>query len=291
MYSALSPGAIGVRAGTLIEAIAGARLAGFGGVEFSPAEVAESIEREGSARVRSLFDDAGVKPAGFGLPLDWRGDDAAWRSSLAALPRLAAVAQAIGCGRTMTWIMPCSNDRPYDANLQFHVDRFRPAAAILADHGCRLGLEFIGPKTLRESQRYPFIHTMDAMLEMGREIGPNVGLLLDCWHWHTSGGAVADLLRLTPADVVYVHVNDAPVGVAMDDYVDSVRGLPGETGVIDIAGFLQSLQAIGYNGPVAPEPFKKELAELPSDAARLQTVGESMRKIFEIAGIRLAGND
>jgi len=41
--------------------------------------------------------------------------------------------------------------------------------------------------------------------------------------------------------------------------VDSVRALPGETGVIDIAGFLQALHAIGYSGPVTPEPFKKEL--------------------------------
>ena len=127
------------------------------------------------------------------------------------------------------------------------------------------------------------------MLEMGREIGPNVGLLLDCWHWHTSGGTVADLLRLTPRDVVYVHVNDAPRGVAMDDYVDNLRGLPGETGVIDISGFLQSLRTIGYEGPVTPEPFKKELGDMPSDEVRLYVVGEAMRKIFGQAGL-LAGD-
>ena len=186
----------------------------------------------------------------------------------------------------MTWIMPCSNDRPFEENLAFHIARFRPIAKILADHGCSIGLEFIGPKTIRESQKYPFIHTMDGMLEMCAQIGPNAGLLLDCWHWHTSGGTVDDLHRLTAKEVVYVHVNDAPRGVAMDDYVDSVRGLPGETGVIDIAGFLGALRDMGYDGPITPEPFKKELAELPSDAERLTVVGDSMRKIFRIAGLR-----
>ncbi len=285
MYSALSPGAIGVRAGSLSAAIAAAKAGGFGGVEFNPAEVADLIAANGAEHVRALFAEASVRPAGFGLPLDWRGDEAAWRKSLEQLPRLAEAAQAIDGARTMTWIMPCSNDRPFDENRRFHIERFTPAAEILAEHGCALGLEFIGPKTLRESRKYPFIHTMDAMLEMGGEIGPNVGLLLDCWHWHTSGGTVADLLRLTPKDVVYVHVNDAPRGVAMDDYVDNVRGLPGETGVIDIAGFLHSLQTIGYDGPVTPEPFKKELSELPSDEARLATVGDTMRKIFAQAGV------
>ncbi len=285
MYSALSPGAIGVRASGLNEAIAAAKTGGFGGVEFNPAEIADLIASHGVAHVLSLFTDAGVLPAGFGLPLDWRGDEAAWRTSLQKLPRLAEAAQAIGCTRTMTWIMPCSNDREYAENRRFHIERFRPAAEILADYGCSVGLEFIGPKTLRESQRYPFIHTMDGMLEMGSEIGPNVGLLLDCWHWHTSGGTVADLLRLKPSDVVYVHVNDAPRGVAMDDYVDNVRGLPGETGAIDIAGFLLSLQTVGYDGPVTPEPFKTELGDLTSDEARLRTVGDAMRKIFSQAGV------
>lgn len=286
MYSALSPGAISVRTANLASAIEAAKIGGFEGVEFNPGEVADLTAEHGLDYVEAMFADANVKPAGFGLPTDWRTDEGAWRDGLKKLPRLAQAAQSIGGTRTMTWIMPCSNDRPYEENLQFHIDRFGPIADILADYDCSLGLEFIGPKTLRESQKYPFIHTMDSMLDMGREIGPNVGLLLDCWHWHTSRGTLQDLLRLKAKDVVYVHVNDAPIGVAMDDYVDSVRGLPGETGVIDIGGFLGALQTIGYDGPITPEPFKKDLADLPSDKERLKTVGDCMRKIFRIADLQ-----
>ncbi len=64
-----------------------------------------------------------------------------------------------------------------------------------------------------------------------------------------------------------------------------MRNLPGATGVIDIAGFLQALQSIGYDGPITPEPFYPALAELPSDAERLRVVGEAMDRIFRTAGI------
>jgi sugar phosphate isomerase/epimerase len=123
------------------------------------------------------------------------------------------------------------------------------------------------------------------MLRLGAEIGPNVGLLVDCWHWYTSHGTIADLKSLEEKQVVYVHVNDAPRDVEVDKQIDNVRALPGETGVIDIAGFLRALKEIGYDGPVIPEPFKANLKDLPDDETRLQKVGASMDKIFRQAGL------
>jgi sugar phosphate isomerase/epimerase len=279
VYRALSPGAISVRVSNLEEALAAAKVGGFQGVEFNPSEVATRVESEGADAVKRLFAEAGVRPAGFGLPVDWRGSEENWQKGLDALPRLAQASAAIGCTRTMTWIMPCSNERPLDENRAFHIERFTPIARILAEEGCSLGLEFIGPKTLRESQKYPFIYTAGAMLAMGREIGPNVGLLLDAWHWYTSGGTLDELRALKPEQVVYVHVNDAPTGIPVEEQSDSVRALPGETGVIDMAGFLGALREIGYDGPITPEPFYAALKELPSDAERLRMVGAAMAKI------------
>jgi sugar phosphate isomerase/epimerase len=284
MYQALSPGAIGVKTPTLGEALEAAKIGGFGGVEINPGEIADLIKAHGKSAVIARFTEAGIKPAGFGLPTDWRGSEEAWQAGLNDLPRLAEAAAAIGATRTMTWIMPCSNDRQLDENRAFHITRFTPIAKILGDYGLSLGLEFIGPKTLRETQKYPFIHTLEDMLAMGREIGPNVGLLLDAYHWYTSHGTIDQLNALTPAQVVYVHVNDAPVGVPVDEQLDGVRDLPGATGVIDIVGFLQSLRRIGYDGPVTPEPFV-DLSALPSDAARLQRVGAAMDDIWRKAGL------
>ena len=284
MFKGLSPGAIGVRAGNLDEALAAAKTGGFGGVEFNPSEIADLIDSQGAEAARARFIESGIQPAGWGLPTDWRGSEEKWQEGLAELPRLAKAAAAVGGTRVSTWIMPCSNNRPFEENYEFNVARFTPIAQILGDHGVSLGLEFIGPKTLWASQKYPFIHTMPEMLAMGREIGPNVGLLLDCWHWYTSHGTLDDLKALKPAQVVYVHVNDGPLGVPVDEQLDGVRGLPGTTGVIDIAGFLQALRGIGYDGPVVPEPFV-DLSGLPSDEARLKTVGAAMDDIWKKAGL------
>ncbi len=285
MFSTLSPGAIGVKAANLDAAIDKAKRHGFGGTEFNVAEVADLVDREGAPKVRARFIGAGVHPGGWGLPTNWRADEAAWKADLEKLPRLAKAAAAIGGTRTFTWVLSWSDTLPRDANRKFHVERFTPVARILADAGCSLGLEFLGPRTLWQGKAHEFIHDMGGMLEIGKAIGPNVGLLLDCWHWHASGGTVEAIRKLRPADIAYVHVNDAPKGVALEALIDNTRCLPGETGVIDIKGFLGALQQIGYDGPVTPEPFKKELNALPSDDARLDAVARSMQAIFKTAGL------
>ena len=286
MYKTLNPGAIGVTTPTIQDGIAAAKLGGFQGLEVPVAQLADLVEEQGPGRVRGIFADAGIRPAAFGLPTDWRSTDQKWRADIQHLSRLAKAAASVGIHRTFTWIMPCSNDRPLEENRKFHIERFKPIARTLAEHKIHLGLEFIGPKTLRDSQKYPFIHTMADMLALARDIAPNVGILLDAWHWYTSHGTLADLQKLRPEQVVYVHVNDAPAGVEIDQQIDNVRDLPGATGVIDIAGFLRALKQIRYDGPVTPEPFRKELSDLPDDAARLKTVGAAMDKIFRAAGMQ-----
>jgi sugar phosphate isomerase/epimerase len=286
MYKCLAPGAIGVTANDLDQAIAAARMGGFDGLEVNAGQLADAIERDGVDAIRKKFTDARVRPAAFGLPVEWRKDEARWRDDLRKLPRLAKAAAALGIRRTATWVLPMSNDRELDENIRFHIDRFTPIAGLLAEHDIRLGLEFIGPRTLRDTGTFPFIWRMAEMLDLARRIGPNVGLLVDVYHVYTSHGTLDDLRKLSANDVVYVHVNDAPRGVAIDAQLDNVRDLPGATSVIDIAGFLRTLREIGYDGPVTPEPFKKELKDLPSDEARLKVVGRAMDDVFAKAGLQ-----
>lgn len=255
MYMALSPGALGIGNIALPEAIQLAKNTGYAGLEFNVHEAADILEKHGAESLRLLFSQHNIIPSAFGLPSDWRSSEETWKKDIDDLPRLANAARELGCKRTMTWILPASDTKSLDVNRRFHVERFTPIAHILLEYGISLGLEFIGPQTMRDGHKYEFIWRMEDMLAMGREIGPNVGLLLDCWHWHTSGATIADLEKLKPTDVVYVHVSDAPEGVAMDAYQDGRRCLPGATGVIDLPGFLSALDKIGYDGPVTPEPF------------------------------------
>jgi sugar phosphate isomerase/epimerase len=203
-----------------------------------------------------------------GLPVDIRATDDAFAAAMAQLPANAKALERAGVRRVTTYVLPMSNTRTYLENFRFHAGRLRPAARILADSGIRVGLEYVAPKTLWASQRYPFLHTMAEMRELIADIGqPNVGLVIDSWHWYHAGDSAADIAALRPAEVVSIDLNDAPSGVPKDQMVDGKRELPASTGVIDVAAFRGALQQMGFEGPVRVEPFNEAVRRMAPDEA------------------------
>jgi sugar phosphate isomerase/epimerase len=285
MFKNLSPGAVGIRGLSLAEQIELAAKTGFRGIDFSIREAADLADKQGLEYVKALFADAGVRPGQWGLPVAWNKDEQ-WEADLAALPKLAAVGRELGCTRTATWCPPASNDRDFDENFAWHVARFRPIAQALAGEGCRLGIEFIGPQTIRARFQYTFIYTLGGMMKLAEAIGTgNVGLLLDAWHLYTSGDPLDVLDTITAQDIVTVHVNDAPQGLAMDQYLDNDRRLPMETGVIDLGGFLKKLKTLKYDGPITPEPFSKRVNAIEDHLEAAQLVAEYMDKLWAAGGL------
>jgi sugar phosphate isomerase/epimerase len=292
MYTTISLEALGIRGLSLSEAIDLARDARFAGLSFDSRAAAQVIDEQGLAAVQEQFARAGVKPALWNLPVAWR-DDNQWQTDLRELPRLARAARNLGATRTATYMPSGSDERPFQENFDWHVARLRPIAEVLRDEGCRFGIEFIGPKTFRAAFRHEFIYTLDGVMELVAAIGTgNVGVMLDSWHLYTSGGSLADLQGLTNQDVVVVHVNDAPAGIARDEQIDTVRTLPMETGVIDLVGFMRALQEMGYDGPVMPEPFSQRINDLattdPDAAAR--EAARSMDALWRAAGFEAMGD-
>ncbi len=220
MFKSLSPGAIGVKA-PLEEALALAKGGGFQGLDISIGEVADRVAEKGADYVKGLFEEAEMRIGAWGLPVAWNGPESDYREGLDRLPDLAAAGASVGAFRLCQWIPSGSDERRFRDNFRWHVDRLRPIGEILSDHGCALGLEFLGPQTLRTGKAYGFIYTLEGMLALCEAVGTgNMGLLLDCWHWHTGLGALSDLQTLTVEDVVHVHVNDAPTGLDLTEYVD-----------------------------------------------------------------------
>ena len=126
---------------------------------------------------------------------------------------------------------------------------------------------------------------MDAMLGLAAAVGTgNVGLLFDTWHWYTCRSTIDDVRKLSTADVVYVHINDAPAGIDADEQIDNIRCLPAETGVIPLTELMHILTDIGYEGPVTPEPFSQTVNAMePMDAAK--ATGASLDKVWASAGL------
>ena len=254
-----------------------ARLAakiGFPGVDVSTS----GAMKEGLAATRSLLEQTKLMPAVAGFPVEFRKDEGTYKRDLANLEAAAQFVAAIGCPRMNTYLLS-SSERPKAVQRKFYKDRLRPAADILARSHVRLGLEFLGPLHLRKMLPYEFIWRMDEMLDFAKEIGPNVGLELDSWHWHHAGATTKDILAAGRDNIINVQVNDSPA-LPAEKIRDDERLMPGE-GIIDLVGFFGALKEIGYAEGVSPEVFGRGLNRLaPEQGARLglETTLAVMRK-------------
>ncbi len=220
------------------------------------------------ADFKGWMKEKNLKFGAAGLGLEFRQDQAKFDEGLKALPGTAAGLNRAGVSRIGTWLMPNSRSMTYVQNFRQHAARLREVAKVLKDQGVRLGLEYVGPKTMWASGRYPFIHTLGEMRELIGEIDTgNVGVVLDSWHWWNAGDTVEDLLALKAADVIAVDLNDAPAGIPKEQQMDGRRELPCATGVIDVKAFLKALNQIGYDGPVRVEPFNQAVNKMSREEA------------------------
>jgi sugar phosphate isomerase/epimerase len=240
----------------------------------------EAAQKAGADATNKLLTDLHIKPAALDFPVEFRKDDAAFRSSLAKLEAAAQFASAINCPRMVTYVMS-SSDTPKDELRRVYKERFTESARILARSNVRLGLEFLGPVEFRKKFRYEFIWRMSEMLEFAKECGPNVGLLLDAWHWHHAGATTDDIIAAGRDGIVHVHFDDAP-NLPPQQIRDDSRLLPGE-GVINLTGFLQALQKIGYTDALSVEVFGR-LKDVPPEQAAKMGLDASLA-VFRKAGI------
>jgi len=243
------------------------------------------FENKSAAEIREWaaeMKEKGVRYGSSSLPVDFRRDEDRFAKDISQLPKRASVLKQMGVERMATWITPGHMELTYLQHFELYKRRFREVAKVLKDNGIRLGLEFVGPRTSRAQYRFPFICTQLDMMELVEAIGTgNVGLLMDSWHWYTSHGTVEELLALSNKDIVHVHVNDAPTGIPVDEQVDNRRALPVTTGVIDLKGFINALEKIGYDGPVECEPFDQELRKMEDGPAMQKTI-ESLNRLWDL---------
>jgi sugar phosphate isomerase/epimerase len=276
MKLALCPGSIGVRAGQR-ESLALAIKFGFDAIEPNAGYLAGLSDAE-LADLQAEMRAKKICFAAAGLSVDFRGDEARFRSGLEALPRVAAGLKRAGVDRVGTWLSPTHNELTYQDNLRQHAQRLREVARVLKDHGQRLGLEYVGTPSLRQNRRHEFVHSLRGLQELRTAINAdNVGCVLDSWHWWTAGETAEDLLTLRATDVISVDLNDAPAGIPLAEQQDGKRELPCATGVIPVGAFLGALARIGFDGPVRAEPFNKAVNDLEDEAA-CATVIAALRK-------------
>ena len=280
MTISLSPGAIGVKA-TQEQAIEFAHYYGYEAVEpygetlagLSPLQIKDLAAKVQAQRL--VWGSAG-------LTVEYRKDSATFEAGMAKFPAVSKALAVAGVKRVSTWIMPGHEELTYTQNMKMHAERLRAIATVCKDNGQRLGLEYVGPKTLWTSRRFPFLHTMAECKDLIAAIGTgNVGFVLDSWHWQMAGEKAAELKTLTNADIVSVDLNDAPAGIAADQQIDSQRELPLATGVLDVKTFLNTLHELGCDAPVRCEPFNAPLRAMAPEQA-LAKVADAIKRAMAL---------
>jgi sugar phosphate isomerase/epimerase len=251
---------------------------GYGGVDVS----LNAAMADGEDTTRKLLSGLKIKPGICGFPAPVFGhDEAAFQAGLAKLPDTAKFAKVIGCPRMMV-VLPPSSQTPKAELRRIYKDRLSAVSEVLLRSKVRLGMEFLGPMYMHTRLPNEFIWQMKETLEFAKECGPNIGLVLDAWHWHHSGATIDDILHAGKSRIVTVHVSDARKQ-APDEVRDNQRVLPGE-GAIDLVGFFQALQKIGYEDAVSPEPLGRiPPGTSPEEGARMGL--ESTRAIMQKAGV------
>ena len=232
----------------------------------------------GTDATQALLARLRLKPAVVGLPVEFRKDDVAFQQGMASLDEAARFSAVIGCPRMSTYILP-SSELPKAEQRKIFLDRFQAIAGVLGKHGVRLGLENVSPVHLRKRFPHEFIYRTDEMLAFAKECGPNVGLLLDSWHWHHAAGTVKDILDAGKQRIVHVQAADA-LKLPPEEIRDNERLMPGE-GIIDWPAFFGALRKIGYADGVSPEVFGRGLKDIPPEEGAtlgLKTTTEVMRK-------------
>jgi sugar phosphate isomerase/epimerase len=271
---------IGVKA-TPLEAISLAKQYGYESVTPIPWSMAKMPEEELDELVGALNAN-GLK---WGAAQFWpffTDDESKFAEKRKQIAAQAGVLKKAGVTRSFTWTMSSSNSLTYMSNFRLHVRCLTEIGKVLADNGLRIGVEYLGTRTLAGRNKFPFIRTLAGMKDLTDATGlDNVGLTLDAWHWFQAGDTEEDIARLSNRDVVNADICDAPSGMAREEMPDSPRALPCTTGVIDIRAFLSGLLKIGYDGPVGTEPFDRSLRKMSTDQA-MTTASTAMKKAFSL---------
>jgi sugar phosphate isomerase/epimerase len=261
---------------------------GFHGIEV-PKGAFENINAAKNAAKR--MNDMGMQ---FGLimaPCDmYKVDDATFNNALKTFGKWAKLARIAGCARAYNHIWPGNNEREYNENFDWHINRLTAIYNVLSNEGLQYGIEFMGPRTVREKFRFEFIHSLMGVLSLINEIDNNIGFVFDTFHWYCSGSNTDDLYfaARNTTRIINIHLADPNPRYTREDQIDDHRSLPKVEGIIDAASILHLFSQNGYDGPVIIEPMKPvtdRYSTMDLDKA-VQDAANCLHNIFEAAGIK-----
>jgi len=136
-------------------------------------------------------------------------------------------------------------------------------------YGVKIAVEFVGHPQCTVNT---FGQAYDIVQAVNRD---NVGLVLDCFHFHAMGSKLEDLKQADISKIFIVHIDDTedfPIGFLTDED----RVWPG-LGAIDLDAIFSTLKEKGYKDAVSVELFRPEYYQLSAEEA-IKTAKETTIK-------------
>lgn len=201
-------------------------------------------------------------------------DRAGAEALIAETQRLAAVARRIGAPA----IIVVPGQRPHGAGPRESVSASIEALRAMSDAAgdVRLAFEFLGKPGCA-------VPTLDLALEaVAAADRPNVGLVIDTFHFYAGDSRFADLDHVPMEQLDVVHLNgceDRPKPALTDAH----RLYPGE-GVIPSAAILRRLRGRGFDGTISIEIFRPEYWE-DDPRAVARTAHAKAHEVLAEAGV------
>lgn len=245
--------------------------AGYDYIEVRLDKLRDYLTRHSAEELKTFFATHHIKPYAFNAIefINFR-DNAGFAGIMSDLEFVCDMGKLIGCSKVV--VVP-TFDVGNKTVKEIHdetVAVLNKMADYAALHGMNLAFEFVG---------YPncSVNTYGAAYGIVKEVDrPNVGIVLDCFHFYSMRSSMNDLRGTDKNKIFIFHIDDSedlPIGAARDCH----RLYPGD-GCIDLHAILLVLKEIGYSKMVSIELFRPEYWDLPDE----QNIRISMEKTKEV---------
>jgi len=246
--------------------------AGFRGLGLFHTDLVPVIARHGYAGMRTLFADNGIRWVEVECLFDWFADGERRQASDANRRLLLDAAAELGAFHVKVasdFVGRCPQERM--------IESFAGLCDDAARAGTKVSLEMT-----------PFSNTPDLETTLTVVEGAgraNGGLMLDLWHVTRGGVSNAAIAALPKGRISGVELDDAAAAPQGDLFTDTLehRRFCGE-GDFDVTGFINALDAAGFEGPYGVEVLSQEVRAMPLEAV-VRRAFETTARAFEATAL------
>ncbi|OYD07397.1 sugar phosphate isomerase/epimerase family protein [Paludifilum halophilum] len=227
---------------------------GYHFIEIRLDQLKDYLKENTAESLKTFFETNRIQPFAFNALefINFRDEEEYYRIK-EDLKFLCEMGEVIRCKQIVVVPTFDIGDYTYSQIKEETVRVLHELAELAQPHGVKLALEFCG---------YPncSVNTFGQAYEIIQEVNrDDVGLVLDCFHFHAMNSDIRDLQQADPDKIFAFHIDDCedlPVGALRDHH----RVWPGE-GTIDLESILGVLKEIGYRDMASIELFRPEYWE------------------------------